>query len=218
MSAKVVPWAAVIKYPTGAMVTYGDVVYVSTYPSMALTPGGAGWVELGTLISTSGAVVDATTTVKGIASFNASDFNVASGAVTVDYTNGQAASASVKGFLTNTDWTTFNAKQPALVATLAPTRAVNTTYTNGSRPTLVVVSFSCTLTSPNGAATAQFKSDSSTPPTTAVTGAVGINDGSNGNIHTFSISTIIAASLKYRLDTVETNGSVALVSWQELTL
>lgn len=47
---------------------------------------------------------------KGVATFTAADFNAASGVISIDYTNGQAASGSTKGFLTSTDWTTFNAK------------------------------------------------------------------------------------------------------------
>ena len=48
---------------------------------------------------------------KGAASFTASDFNSSSGNISIDYTNGQAASGVNKGFLTSADWTTFNNKQ-----------------------------------------------------------------------------------------------------------
>jgi len=61
------------------------------------------------------AVADGAT--KGAATFTASDFNSTSGLVSIDYTNGQAASASTKGFLTSADWSTFNAKQNALTLT-----------------------------------------------------------------------------------------------------
>lgn len=44
-------------------------------------------------------------------SFTASDFNLASNLISLDYTNGQAASGSNNGFLTSADWTTFNNKQ-----------------------------------------------------------------------------------------------------------
>jgi hypothetical protein len=54
--------------------------------------------------------VDATTSVKGVASFAAADFDVTSGAVSLDYTNGQKATASVPGFLSATDWSNFNNK------------------------------------------------------------------------------------------------------------
>jgi uncharacterized protein (DUF2147 family) len=42
--------------------------------------------------------------------FTASDFNVSGSNVSLDYTNGQKASGSVPGFLSSTDWTTFNNK------------------------------------------------------------------------------------------------------------
>ena len=47
---------------------------------------------------------------KGVAAFTAADFDASSGLISIDYTNGQAASASNKGFLTFADWTTFNNK------------------------------------------------------------------------------------------------------------
>jgi trimeric autotransporter adhesin len=48
---------------------------------------------------------------KGAASFTAADFNDnGSGLIEIDYTNGQAASGSTKGFLTSANWTTFNNK------------------------------------------------------------------------------------------------------------
>jgi len=58
------------------------------------------------------AVADATT--KGAASFTTNDFNSASGNISLDYTNGQKASTSQPGFLSTTDWDTFNGKQAAL--------------------------------------------------------------------------------------------------------
>lgn len=55
---------------------------------------------------------DATTTSKGMASFTPADFDVTAGNVAIDYTNGQAASAGAKGFLTSANWSTFNGKAP----------------------------------------------------------------------------------------------------------
>lgn len=49
---------------------------------------------------------------KGAATFTAADFNATSGNISIDYSNGQTASGSVKGFLTAADWTTFNSKVP----------------------------------------------------------------------------------------------------------
>lgn len=59
-------------------------------------------------ISIADAAADGAT--KGAAAFTASDFNAASGVISIDYTNGQAASSVNKGFLTAADWTTFNNK------------------------------------------------------------------------------------------------------------
>lgn len=59
-------------------------------------------------ISIGNAAADGST--KGAAAFNANDFNASSGVISLDYTNGQAASGSNKGFLTTTDWSTFNGK------------------------------------------------------------------------------------------------------------
>lgn len=59
-------------------------------------------------ISIANAAADGTT--KGAATFAAADFNDSSGLISIDYTNGQAASGSTKGFLSSADWTTFNGK------------------------------------------------------------------------------------------------------------
>ena len=47
---------------------------------------------------------------KGIATFTANDFNSASGVISLDYANGQKASASQDGFLSASNWTDFNNK------------------------------------------------------------------------------------------------------------
>lgn len=73
-------------------------------------------------ISIQDAVADGTT--KGAATFNASDFNSSSGVVSIDYTNGQSASASTKGFLTSTDWTTFNNKGNGTVTSVTGTSPI----------------------------------------------------------------------------------------------
>jgi hypothetical protein len=70
-------------------------------------------------ITIADAAADGTT--KGAAAFTAVDFNTASGLVSLDYVNGQAASGSTKGFLTSGDWTTFNAKQAALTGSVSGT-------------------------------------------------------------------------------------------------
>ncbi|HVV39415.1 MAG TPA: immunoglobulin-like domain-containing protein [Candidatus Paceibacterota bacterium] len=49
-------------------------------------------------------------TTKGAASFAASDFDSASGNISIDYTNGQKAGLGQPGFLSSTDFTTLNNK------------------------------------------------------------------------------------------------------------
>jgi hypothetical protein len=51
---------------------------------------------------------------KGIAAFNASDFNSSSGVISLDYLNMQVATTSVRGLLTSADWNTFNNKLDAV--------------------------------------------------------------------------------------------------------
>ena len=55
-------------------------------------------------------------TTKGAATFTANDFNASSGIISIDYTNGQEADASKKGFLTSANWTTFNNKSEVVKA------------------------------------------------------------------------------------------------------
>lgn len=74
-------------------------------------------------ISISDAAADGST--KGAASFTANDFNSSAGNISIDYANGQQATSSQNGFLSSTDWSTFNSKvdQSALDDTAAAIRA-----------------------------------------------------------------------------------------------
>ena len=54
------------------------------------------------------AAADATT--KGASTYTANDFDSSSGVISLDYANGQNASASAHGFLSDTNWNTFNNK------------------------------------------------------------------------------------------------------------
>jgi hypothetical protein len=73
-------------------------------------------------------------TTKGFATFTAADFNSSSGVISIDYTNGQAASGSAKGFLTSADWTTFNSKLSSitLAAIGSSPNANGATYSAGT--------------------------------------------------------------------------------------
>ena len=99
------------------------------------------------LNATSGALTIANAaangTTKGAASFTANDFNDSAGNISIDYTNGQAASGSAKGFLTSADWTTFNGKLSAEADTLA-------TVTGRGASTATASTFSGGLTASGG--------------------------------------------------------------------
>jgi len=69
---------------------------------------GGGDLSADRTLSIADAVADGAT--KGAAAFTASDFNSASGVISLDYTNGQKASAAQPGFLSAADWSTFNSK------------------------------------------------------------------------------------------------------------
>ena len=79
-------------------------------------------------ISIADAAADGST--KGAAAFTAADFNAASGVISIDYTNGQAASSVNKGFLTAADWTTFNNKGGSTYKSTTDTAAVTGTTAN----------------------------------------------------------------------------------------
>ena len=75
--------------------------------------GGTGAV-VGTGVAITIADAQANGSTKGAATFTANDFNDSSGVISIDYANGQAASTTVKGFLTSAGFVTFNNKQAAL--------------------------------------------------------------------------------------------------------
>lgn len=109
---------------TGDVLTYNGTLWVNQAPatgsgtvtSIATTsPITGGTITTTGTIGINNAAADGST--KGAAAFTAADFNDnGSGVISIDYTNGQAASSSNKGFLTSADWTTFNSKQDALVS------------------------------------------------------------------------------------------------------
>lgn len=109
------------KVATGSTITTGELPYwlsggtlgsVATGTISATLPISvtAGRSVIGGALSVTiaDAVADAST--KGASTYTANDFNSASGNISLDYTNGQSASASNKGFLTTADWSTFNNK------------------------------------------------------------------------------------------------------------
>lgn len=99
-------------------------------------------------------------------------------------------------------------------------RGKNTTYTNSNnnRSLVVYVIIRCQITSAGGKATAQMKADTSSPPTTPITGEFGIQSGILNEDNSIAMAIIIGPGLNYRLDTIETNGTLSVVSWFETFL
>lgn len=87
-------------------------------------------------------------------SFNSSDFDLGSNLISIDYTNGQAADASHKGFVTSTDWNTFNNKQAALTITTVGNNLIG--LTNPSAITFIRINADNSVTARSAA---NFRSD-----------------------------------------------------------
>jgi hypothetical protein len=112
---------------------------------------GGGDLSANRTLSIADAVADGTT--KGAATFTASDFNSASGVISIDYTNGQSADGSNKGFLTSANWTTFNSKQDPITLTTTGTSGASTlvgSTLNIPQYTLANFSSAQNTASPNG--------------------------------------------------------------------
>jgi len=111
---------------------------------------------------------------KGAASFNDSDFSDnGSGLISLDYTNGQAATSSTKGYLTSTDWSTFNGKQDALVSgTNIKTINGSSILGSGDLDTGYTLHVQALTSSPADAATIYFGNLPKAPVTAANTSKV----------------------------------------------
>ncbi len=105
---------------------------LSTSRSISTTAplSGGGDLSVDRTLSIADAVADGTT--KGAATFTSTDFTSATGVISLNYTNGQAATGSLKGFLTAADWSIFNNKVSSInsLTGSALTIAVGTTGTD----------------------------------------------------------------------------------------
>jgi len=98
-----------ISVTADAVAVDATVVRTSREVNTSSPLSGGGNLSADRTIAIDNAKADGTT--KGAATFSSSDFNDdGSGLISIDYANGQAASASLKGFLTSADWSTFNNK------------------------------------------------------------------------------------------------------------
>ena len=101
-------------------------------------------------------------------------------------------------------------------------RALNTTYINphSDKSLLVSVTVRCAITLAAGTAYVQAKADTSGPPTTNVSGIIGIESGLLNEDNTFQLIFAVPAGTNqnYRVDSTASNGTVTLGSWFEMTL
>ncbi len=233
--------AVSIKMPDGTNPTAGVLtgrVQLSYNGTYFYVVGGAGSSSAGTVTSitftsplTGGTITSTGTvgignsiadgTTKGASSFETNDFNSTLGNISIDYTNGQAASNSVNGFLSSSDHTNYNTaynrsvtgltfssstftftKQDATTLTASvPTFNQNTT---GSAATLTTPRTIGTVTGDATSAGSSF--DGSANNTNALTLAT-----VNSNVGTFGSTT------KSNTITVNGKGLITAISEQTLT-
>lgn len=111
--------------------TFNDKVATARTIATTAPLQGGGDLSADRTLSIANAAADGIT--KGAAAFTANDFNAASGVISIDYTNGQQASASQNGFLKSSDWTAFDAKQDTI------TGAASTVTTSDLNPNVVLI-------------------------------------------------------------------------------
>jgi hypothetical protein len=92
--------------------------------------GSAAWGSITGTISSQSDLNTALAAKEDLLTFTASDFNESGQTISLDYTNGQAATSGQKGFLTAADWTTFNGKQAAISLTTTGTSGAATFSSN----------------------------------------------------------------------------------------
>jgi hypothetical protein len=108
MKGRVTASTGVVEDLTGTQVTTLLDIFTSTLKGLVPLSGGGTTNFLradGTWAAPSGGTTY---------TFTAADFNESGTTISIDYSNGQAATTSLKGFLTSADWNTFNHKQNAI--------------------------------------------------------------------------------------------------------
>lgn len=104
-------------------------------------------------------------------------------------------------------------------AALDATRALDTTYTNTSESTLLVIAnVRCAVTLAGGTAYVQAKMDTATPPTVAASGLVGIQAGLLGEDNTHQIIFTVNPGGTYIISSTTANGTTTLGKWFEITI
>lgn len=120
-------WVTAQGYITNVVTALGYTPVPNTRSISTSSPlSGGGNLTADRTLSIADAAADGST--KGAAAFTAADFNSAAGVISINYANGQSASASAKGFLTQADWSIFNGKQNALGFTAENVANKSTTF------------------------------------------------------------------------------------------
>jgi hypothetical protein len=127
--------------------------YVTSVATTSPLSGGAAGSEGAALtLSISNSAADGST--KGAASFTANDFDATSGNISIDYTNGQAATSGQDGFLQSSDWTTFNNKVGVVdveeYTSQTGSLGATTTYTTPASDGYYRISVTATVTTAAG--------------------------------------------------------------------
>jgi hypothetical protein len=141
----------------GGSIQFGDISAAVNATTFTLDDGGeiiTLKADNGVVINNLGASDNLTYTAAGVLSpvtLTANDFNFSAPTLSIDYANGQSASTSTKGFLTDTDWDTFNDKTGRIgtpVSLTGQTAAIGATtaYTLPASDGYYRVSFTLTLT------------------------------------------------------------------------
>jgi hypothetical protein len=157
-------------------------------------------------ISIDNAAADGST--KGAASFTAADFNSSSGNISIDYTNGQAADSTHKGFLTSTDWSTFNGKEAAGIDLRIANNLSDLGSASAARGNLggtTVGQNLFTLTNPSAVTWLRVNADNSVSPRSAAqtlsdigaqaSGNYLVDCGSNGFLARSALNTTVCRTL-----------------------
>lgn len=148
-------WDTTKKFSKGMSITNGVLVFNSADNNLVYLKSGvwtsisssSGVTSIATTSPITGGPITGTGTIainnaaadgatKGAAAFTAADFNSSAGLIGIDYTNGQAASALNKGFLTAADWLIFNAKGAGSVVDVIGGTNILITGTSTLQPTV----------------------------------------------------------------------------------
>lgn len=187
--------------------------------STTLPLGGGGDLSANRTLTIANARANGSTL--GAAAFTTNDFDDASGVISLDYTNGRAASTTLKGFLTDTDWNTFNNKQSAITFGTGVQTALGVNIGSAGAPVLINgaggTPSSITLTNATGFPTLNQNTTGSaatltTPRTISMTGdgtwTSGNFDGSTNVTGAMTLANSGVSAGTYSLVTVDAKGRV----------